>query len=63
MVMALAENFWKADAVWTAELKRSFGKDAGYARYNIEGRGVEGTALRSAYEGFCAARDAWRAAS
>lgn len=47
-----------AGAAWRAELRASFGALANWARYELDGEGEPGTALRAAYEGFVAARDA-----
>lgn len=40
----------RADDAWGVELKRTFGRRAGDARYRPEGRGTEGTALRTTYD-------------
>lgn len=51
----------EADDVWQAELENEFGDDACDARYDERGHGIEGTALRRAYEAREAARIAWEA--
>lgn len=55
-------NFNEADAAWSRELQRVFGKDAGTARYQKQGRGEPGTELRIAYEWRETARLAYEAA-
>ncbi len=51
--------FQAADDAWSAELKKTFGKDAGQARYEPRGKGADGSALRRLHEAREAARVAW----
>lgn len=60
--MSLADAqqaFQAADDRWSNELRKSFGKRAGDARYTKSGVGDEGTALNKAYRDFHAARMEW----
>jgi hypothetical protein len=53
--------FQIADDVWSAELKKAFGKNAGDVRYTAKGRGEAGTPLNAAFVKREAARKAWEA--
>lgn len=44
-----------ADDLWSAQLQKSFGSNAGNARYTQLGMGTPGSELRHAYYGFMAA--------
>jgi len=48
-----------ADAAWSAELKRIFGKHAGDARYTDRGKGETGSDLRRLHDAARAANAAW----
>lgn len=50
-----------ADEKWSQELVKIFGKNAGDARYKIEGRGSPGTPLRAAYDARGEAMRVWQA--
>lgn len=52
-----------ADVAWQAELSATYGNRACDVRYTAEGRGEEGTALRSLYNDFVRASNTWREAS
>lgn len=60
------ERLWQAwiaaDAVWSEELRRQFGRDAGDIRYTGRGRGLEGSELRRLHDEFRRTGDEWRAA-
>lgn len=51
--------FQDADDAWTAEVRRVFGRDAGTARYQLRGKGDEGSELRRLHDNREAARAAW----
>lgn len=53
--------FQAADDAWSDELRRIFGKRAGYARYGAEGKGLDGSTLRLLHDAREAARIAWHA--
>jgi hypothetical protein len=55
--------FQSADDAWSAELKRTFGKDACNARYTERGKGSEGSELRRLHDAREAARLAWHASA
>lgn len=48
-----------ADAAWSAELKRQFGKNAGDVRYTARGKGEPGSELRRLHATFRSTSDAW----
>lgn len=50
-----------ADAAWSAELRKAFGKHAGDVRYTSRGEGSPGTPLNNAYLVFRRTNDAWLA--
>lgn len=52
-----------ADNACQAALEETFGRRAGDARYAAHGRGEPGTKLRSLYEAFVSAREAYTAAT
>lgn len=53
---------YQADALWSAELQRLFGRRAGDVRYMKQGQGKEGSELRRRYEAWRAASDAYNVA-
>jgi hypothetical protein len=53
------QPFQEADDAWSAELTKKFGKDAGQARYELRGRGEDGSDLRRTYTAREACRVAW----
>ncbi len=55
------ENAIAADAAWSAELKKTFGRDGCNARYEKRGRGVEGSDLRKAHDAWTDAMSTARA--
>ncbi len=50
-----------ADDAWSVELRKTFGRNAGNARYTQQGMGAPGTQLRSTYYGFMGASMEWHA--
>lgn len=60
MSQALFQAFGSADARWSRELKRLFGKDAGDVRYSKRGEGSPGTELNAAYLEFERTGAEWR---
>lgn len=54
--------FNAADAAWSAEIVRVFGKKNQDARYYPRGKGEPGSELRRLYDARDAARRAWEAA-
>lgn len=53
------QPFQVADDAWQVELVRVFGKNAGQARYEVRGRGNEGSELRRLHDTREAARMRW----
>ena len=48
----IRDEAYAADAAWSAELVRLFGKQACYKRYTAEGKGAEGSKLRRLHDNF-----------
>lgn len=55
------ETFQMADDIWQIALEFEFGVNASDRRYTIEGRGVDGSKLRAAYDARMAAMRAYEA--
>lgn len=53
-IAAAYYDFVKADEIWSTELRKAFGKQAGDKRYTVEGAALPGQA------GFVATGDRWR---
>jgi hypothetical protein len=51
--------FLEADDAWSAELQRQFGRNAGQARYEVRGKGEEGSELRRLHDLRMTAQAAW----
>lgn len=51
--------FLHADDAWGDELRRLFGNGAGDVRYNVHGKGAEGSKLRTLHDAREAARVAY----
>lgn len=51
----------QADRVWHLLLQKQFGTRAGDKRYELEGKGAAGSALRAAHDAFVAAGKAYTA--
>lgn len=50
----------QADKAWSEQLKKTFGKSAGDARYGKRGEGEPGSALNRAFTAWVSASIAWR---
>ena len=55
--------FQAADDAWGDELRKVFGKNAGQARYEPRGKGVEGSKLRQLHNAREKARINWYASA
>lgn len=55
--------FAAADAAWSIELQKAFGRHAGDVRYMKAGHGKPGSRLESTHDEFCRTRDAWHKAT
>lgn len=59
LVHAAYYAWTNADRLWHLMLVTEFGKRAGDVRYQIEGKGAQGSALRAAHDAFVAAGKAY----